>query len=212
MNDTWGDCTLKSSAIILAGGFSKRFGTDKGLIELNGKPLILHVLERVNRVVEEIVVVVSSSAQRQKLEPFLGRNVRLIVDEQKTQSPLVGASTGFKRVEGEYSLLLPCDTPFLSSQVASLLLELCVGRDAVIPRWPNGYIEPLQAAYHTESALKAVETTLEQGRLDFQSMIDNLSRVRFLSTLVLKQVDPGLMTFVNVNTPESLKEAEYMLR
>jgi molybdopterin-guanine dinucleotide biosynthesis protein A len=211
MNEHSGDCRLNSSAIILAGGFSKRFGRDKGLIELNGKPLVLHVLERANRTVEEIVVVVSSSAQRGKFEPLLGQNAHLVVDDQRTQSPLVGASTGFKCVEGKYSLLLPCDTPFLSSQVASLLLDLCVGRNAVIPRWPNGYIEPLQAAYHTESALKAVETTLDRGRLDFQSMIDNLSRVRFLSTLVLKQIDPELTTFVNVNTPDSLKEAEYIL-
>ena len=210
--NTLGDCSLKRSAIVLAGGFSKRFGREKGLIELNGKPLVLRVLEGVNEAVEEAVVVVSSSVQRKKFEPLLGQNAHLVVDDQKTQSPLVGALTGFKCAKGKYSLLLPCDTPFLSSQVASLLLDLCVGRNAVVPRWPNGYIEPLQAAYHTQSALKASEITLDRGRLDFQSMIDNLGSVRFLSTLVLKQIDPELRTFVNVNTPERLKEAQYMLR
>lgn len=202
---------MKRSAIILAGGVSKRFGRSKGLIELKKKPLILHVLNRISSVAEEIVVVVSSDAQREQFERFASREVAVIVDEQKTQSPLVGALTGFNYVRGAYSLLLPCDTPFLSIQVAQLLLDLCVGKSAAIPRWPDGYIEPLQAAYNTESTLKATKIALAQGKLDFQSMIAHLRTVRYISTIVLRQVDPKLMTFVNINTPEDLKKAESML-
>ena len=203
---------MKNSAIILAGGFSKRFGRDKGLIELAGKPLILHVLDKISRVADEIAVVVSSDIQREKFEHCLGRKARVVVDQRKTQSPLVGASTGFNNVQGEYSLLLPCDAPFLSSQVAQLLLDLCVKKSAVIPRWPNGYIEPLQATYHTKSALKATKIALEQGKLDLRSMIAHLTGVRYLSTMVLRQVDPKLMTFFNINTPEDLRKAESILK
>lgn len=207
-----GDVVLKNSAIVLAGGVSKRFGESKGLVELKRKPLILHVLDRISSVVAEIVVVVSSDAQREKFEHFSSHKVDVIVDEQKTQSPLVGALTGFNYIQGEYSLLLPCDTPFLSTQVAQLLLDLCVRKSAVIPRWPDGYIEPLQAAYHTESALRATKIALEQGKLDFQSMIAHLRTVRYISTIVLRQVDPKLMTFININTLEDLKKAEPMLK
>lgn len=203
---------LKNSAIILAGGFSKRFGQDKGLIELAGKPLILHVLDKVSRVATEIAVVVSSDIQREKFERFLSRSASVVVDEQKTHTPLIGALTGFNHVRGEYSLLLPCDTPFFSGQVAQLLLDLCVKKSAVIPRWPNGYVEPLQAAYNTKSALKASNTALEQGKLDLRSMIAHLSAVRYLSTIVLKRLDPKLVTFFNINTPEDLKKAESILK
>jgi molybdopterin-guanine dinucleotide biosynthesis protein A len=203
---------LKNSAIILAGGVSKRFGQSKGLVELRKKPLILHVLDRVSSVADDIAVVVSSDAQREQFERFSSREIAVIVDEQKTQSPLVGALTGFNYVRGEYSLLLPCDTPFLSIQVAQLLLDMCVGKSAAIPRWPDGYIEPLQAAYHTESTLGATKIALEQGKLDFQSMIAHLRTVRYISTIVLRQVDPKLMTFVNINTPEDLKKAESVLK
>ena len=202
---------MKRSAIILAGGVSNRFGQSKGLVELKKKPLILHVLNRISSVADETVVVVSSDAQREQFERFASREVAVIVDEQKTQSPLVGALTGFNYIRGAYSLLLPCDTPFLSIQVAQLLLGLCVGKSAAIPRWPDGYIEPLQAAYHTESTLEATKIALEQGKLDFQSMIAHLRTVRYISTIVLRQVDPKLMTFVNINTPEDLKKAESML-
>lgn len=204
--------SLKKSAVILAGGFSKRLGQDKGLIELAGRPLVLHVLDRVCGVIDEVVVVVSSDDRRAVFEGLLGRKASVVVDTYKIKSPLIGASVGFENAQGEYSLLLPCDTPFISSEIASLLLDLCVNKSAVIPRWPNGYIEPLQAAYHTKSALAASKTALEQRKLDLQSMISHLRGVRYVSTMVLQQVDPRLPTFFNVNTSEDLRRAESMLK
>lgn len=203
---------LKRSAVILAGGFSKRFGRDKGLIQLAGKPLILHVLDRISRVVDEIVVVVSSEGQREKFESLLRGKTNTVVDQRGMQSPLVGALTGFGNARGGYSLLLPCDTPFVSRQIASLLLDLCVNRSAVIPRSPNGYIEPLQAVYHTKSALIAAETALKEKKLDLRSMISYLKSVRYVSTMVLRQFDPKLLTFFNINTFEDLRKAEYRFK
>ena len=194
--------------MILAGGFSKRFGQNKGLIELSGKPLVLHVLDKALHIVDEVVVVVSSDAQRSAFTCLLQDKATVVVDKLEKQSPLVGALTGFERVRGKHSLLLPCDTPFISSRVLSLLLDLCINRNAAIPRWPSEYIEPFQAAYHTESALRAAETALEENKLDMQSMIIHMTRVRYISTLVLRQMDPELLTFFNINTPEDLKRAE----
>ena len=48
------------SAIVLAGGFSNRFGQDKGLLKLGEKPLILYILDEVSTVVGEVLVVVSA--------------------------------------------------------------------------------------------------------------------------------------------------------
>jgi len=201
---------LRNSAIILAGGLSKRFGQDKGLIKLAGKPLINHVLDKISGVVNETVIVVSSEAQKRAFENLLKQKARVIVDINNAQSPLVGALTGFENVPNEYSLLLPCDVPFVSSQITSLLLELCVNRSAAIPRWPNGFVEPLQAAYHTESAEIAARKALENGKMDLQSMIALLRGVRYVSTMVLQQIDPKLLTFFNINTLNDLKEAESM--
>ena len=203
---------MKNSVIILAGGFSKRFGQDKALIELAGKPLVLHVLDRTPKIVEETVVVVSSENQKETFERLLSHRASLVVDKHKAQSPLVGASAGFEGAQGEYSLLLPCDTPFVSSQVMRFLLDLCINKSAVIPRWPNGYIEPLQAAYHTKSALTAAKNALEEGKLDLQSMIARLRGVRYVSTMVLRQMDTKLLTFFNINTFGDLKRAESLLK
>jgi len=93
-----------------------------------------------------------------------------------------------------------------------LLLDLCGGKNAVIPRWPNGYIEPLQAVYRTKPALEAAKNVLGEGKFNMRSMIDSLGGIRYISTLVLQQLDPKLKTFFNINTPLDLKKAEYMLR
>ena len=124
----------------------------------------------------------------------------------------MGAAAGFRNARGEYSLLLPCDTPFVSREVLSLLLEISPGVNAVIPRWPNGYVEPLQAVYRTRRALQAAEEAIRMGRLDMRSMISLLRRVRYVSTLVLKQLDPNLTTFFNLNTPQDLRRAEILLQ
>lgn len=197
--------------MILAGGFSKRFGQSKGLVELAGKPLIHHVLDKTLHIVDKAVVVVSSDAQRRAFTCLLHDKVDVVVDKLEKQSPLVGALTGFEKVQGKYLLLLPCDTPFISSQIVSLLLDLCINRNAAIPRWPNGYIEPFQAAYHTKSALRAAEIALEEKKLDMRSMILHMRRVRYVSTMVLRQMDRELLTFFNVNTPADLNRADSIL-
>jgi len=204
---------LEASAIILAGGFSKRFGQDKALVKLKGKPLLLHVLERLPENIDEKIVVVSSNDQRELLRKVLpNHNICITVDKVNIQSPLIGALTGFQNIKNEYCLLLPCDTPFISTKVAALLLELCPNRNAVIPRWPEGYIEPLQAAYHAKPAIEAAKTALEKGGRNLRSMIDCLTSIRYISTIVIKQLDPELITFFNVNTPNDLRRAEVLAK
>lgn len=200
------------SAVILAGGFASRFGQDKGLIRLANKPLIKHVLDKIDPVADEKLVVVSSRQQAEGYTKIVSSDVKVVVDLEEKHGPLVGALTGFSEAYAEYSLLLPCDTPFLSDDVLSLMLDLCTDRNAVIPRWPNCYIEPLHAVYRTKVALEAAENVLKEGEMNMQSMVDRLRSVRYVSTLVLQQLDPELRTFFNVNTPLDLKKAEAMLK
>jgi molybdopterin-guanine dinucleotide biosynthesis protein A len=200
------------SAIILAGGVSTRFGRDKGLLRLANKPLIKHVLDAVMSIVDERIIVVSSEAQSESYMQVTGPNVQVTIDKTDIRGPLVGALTGFEAARGDYSLLLPCDTPLASREVLSLLLELCINKNAAIPRWPNGYIEPLQAAYCTKPALKAAEIAFEEKKFNLRCIVDKLRGVRYVSTLVIYQLDPMLRTFFNVNTPLDLRKAEGLIR
>jgi len=203
---------LGKSAIILAGGVSSRFGQDKGLLQLANKPLITHVLDAISTIVDEKMVVASSKVQAENYAKALGSDVNVLIDVDDAQSPLVGALTGFKEAHGRYALLLSCDTPFVSRDVVSLLFEVCINRNAVIPRWPNGYIEPLQAVYCTKPAYEAAKNALSEGKLNMQSMVDRLRSVRYVSTLALEQLDLELRTFFNINTPLDLRNAENTLK
>ena len=199
------------SGIILAGGFSSRFGQDKGLLQLGGKPLIKHVLDSIQKVVDEKIIVVSLGAQAEKYAKIGGSGCKVLVDSTELHGPLPGALTGFEAASGEYSLLLPCDTPFVSPAVLSLLVELCINRNAAIPRWPNCYTEPLQAVYRTMPAAEAATEALCTGEVNMQAMVNKLLGIRYVSTLVIEQLDNGLRTFFNINTPLDLKKAEKML-
>jgi len=120
---------------------------------------------------------------------------------------LIGALTGFEAANGEYSLLLPYDSPFVSREVVSLLFELCFGKTAVVPRWTNMEIEPLHAVYHTRQALETAKEVLAENKLEVKAMVEKLRGVRYVSTLVIEQLDPDLRTFFNINTPLDLKKA-----
>jgi molybdopterin-guanine dinucleotide biosynthesis protein A len=202
-----GEKTFDRSAIVLAGGFSSRFGQDKGVLELANKPLIRHVVDAVELIVDETIVVTNSEERVAKYAKFLRSDVKFVVDVGELRSPLIGALTGFGAAQGAYSLLLPFDTPFISRKVVSLLFELCLNRAAVIPRWPNGHIEPLHAVYRTAPALEAAKAAVTEKKLKVRAMIEKLSGVRYVSTLVIQQLDPELRTFFNVNTPADLRNA-----
>ncbi len=198
--------------IILAGGLSSRFGQDKCMKELGGKPLITHVLDRVANLGNELIVVVGSETQRSKLPRAIQTETKVVVDKYSDHSPLVGALTGFENTQSDLALLLPCDAALVSPDVVSLLLELCGSRNAVIPRWPDGKIEPLQAAYNVKCAAIAAEAALKEGKRDMQGMIAHMRGICYVSTLVLQQYDPKLNTFLNINTVQDWKKAEHALQ
>jgi molybdopterin-guanine dinucleotide biosynthesis protein A len=203
---------VKNSAIILAGGSSSRFGQDKVLIRLGGRALIHYVIEAVEDVVDEVILVVNNLEKRKRLNQDLNLDIKIVIDELDSNSSLVGALTGFRNAKGEYSLLMPCDTPFISKLIISLLFNSCVGVNAVIPKWPNGFIEPLQAVYRTDKAVEAIERTLSSNKFDYRSFISNLRDTKYIPIATLRKIDPELMTFMNINTLDDLRTAEIRLK
>lgn len=203
---------MDRSAIILAGDVSSKFEQDKGFLELANKPLIKHVVDAVDSVVDETIVVTNSQEQATKYAKLMTAEVKFAVAMGKLRSPLIGALTGFSAAQNEYSLLLPSSTPFVSKEVISLLFELCINKSAVIPRWPNCQIEPLHAVYQTKLALEAAKAAVVEEKLNVHAMIEKLRGVRYVSTLVIQQLDPDFRTFFNVNTPVDLKRAMVMVK
>lgn len=203
---------MANSAIILLESFSTRLGQDKALLKLGDKTLILHGLERILSVVDEMIIVATTKEQMDKLRRIVKTNAEIVLNEHKAQTQLTSALTGFDHTENEYALLMSSDMPFINSDVARLLLECCINRTAAVPRWPDCRVEPMQAAYQTKSALTAAETALDKGKFDAGDIITNLRFVRYISTLVLEQLDTKLLTFFRVNTQLDLRRAETLIK
>jgi molybdopterin-guanine dinucleotide biosynthesis protein A len=203
---------LDRTAIVLAGGSSTRFGEDKGVLELGNKPLLRHVTDAVSSIVDEIIVVTNSRERIAKYSKVVGTKVDFALDICESEGPLIGALTGFEKTHGKYALLLPVDTPFVSREVINLLFDLCPNRSAVIPKWPNEQIEPLHAVYQTRIAMEAAKQAVNEGKLNLRAMIEKMRFVRYVSTLVIQQLDPNLKGFFNINTPLDLKKANSMLK
>ncbi len=199
------------SAVVLAGGPSKRMPVFKALVRLAGKHMIEWILEAVEPVVEEVVVVAKGRSYAEELRKLLGSRASVVCDAlERPRAPIVGALSGALEASGEYMLLLPCDQPLLSTETLRRILELCKGHDALVPRWPNGYIEPLTAGYRRVAFIEAASSSIRRGELRMRAPLLRLGDVVYVDVGELAR--RPVLEFLNVNTYEDLRRAEELIR
>jgi molybdopterin-guanine dinucleotide biosynthesis protein A len=194
-------------ALILAGGKSKRFKRNKALIKLRNEPLLVHVIRRVMELTHEIVVVIGKKDESNAFTAVLPTAVRTVKDKMEGKGPLVGIVTGMEELTSKYALVLPCDSPFIKRKVLEYLIRKAKGVDAVIPRWPNGYVEPLHAVYRVVPSISAAKDALRNKELRITDMIKRLNKVIYVGVNEIKQYDNELISFFNINALEDLKRA-----
>ncbi len=195
-------------AIVLAGGPSRRLGRPKAFVEIGGVPMIVRVVAAAREVADEVVVVARGelAARIERSLPF----VLVARDGSRIQSPLVGLVAGAAMARPDYVAALPCDLPFVRPALLRRLFSAAKDRDAAIPRWPSGMIEPLVAVYARRPLLLAARAALEAGDRSNHSMVDRLGDVRYVDITRLRSTDPQLVSFTNVNSPADLARARRM--
>ena len=197
---------MDRSAIILALVDSKGFSEDKGTLLVEGKPLLKRVVEGIGGAADEIIVVTTSKQQAELYTKMLSPDIRFVVCADAAKGSLPQALCGLEAANGAYSLLLPHDSPFVSSEVVALLFDLAYGKAAVVPRTPDCEAEPLQTVYDTKQAIAVAKAAISEGDYDVEALVERLRCIRFLSTMVIEQLDPELKTFFRVITPLDLKK------
>jgi len=193
------------SIIILCGGRSRRMGKDKGSLVLNDKPMIIHVLDTVKDIVDEIVLVLRDHEQIDKYKPILKSieaSIKIVTDETKDQGPLVGILTGLSHIKSKYAQILPCDSPFISKSFVLKMFEIAEAEefDAVVPIWDDGHIEPLHSIYKKD-VMDIGKNLIKKERYNVKSLIDNLN-VKYVD---VEELDESAMSFRNLNTIEEFK-------
>jgi molybdopterin-guanine dinucleotide biosynthesis protein A len=184
---------------IQAGGRSLRMGRDKGLVHLAGRPLIEHILERIDGLGDEVLVITN----RPQAYAYLG--VLMKGDTIPGIGALMGLRTALGAARGTHVLVLACDMPFVNRPLLEYMIGLAPQVDVIVPQIDGNY-EPMHAIYGRH-CLPAVEASLHEGDTRLISFYDKV-RVRTVVEKEIKHFDPRLMSFFNVNTPEDLARAE----
>lgn len=208
---------------ILIGGKSSRFGSDKGLFEFSGKPLISYLLDTLSDLKYDIFLIANSINQVQDYIKKINiiNLTAFIIDEKDINphkplhTPMVGLYSAFKelnRLKYKKVLVLSCDSPLIKKEVLKYLIEQCKNYDCCIPQWENGLLEPLLAIYPTKKALKAVKKNLKIQSYKITNLLAIQWKIKFISIeKSIKIMDKNLSTFVNINELKDLEKVKIFL-
>ncbi len=188
------------TGIILAGGESKRMGTDKAFVRLNGKPLISYALNTLKTVSSEILLSVGSA-------PLQYENLRVVKDIYPNCGPVSGIFSALSQSKTKLNLVLSCDMPFVSAELLKFLLDEVAGNpaDVVLPVDENGQWQTLCAVY-SKDILPQLEKALTQNRLKLKGIIAETD-YRLIPAEKIREFYVS-HTFYNINNPDELRESE----
>jgi molybdenum cofactor guanylyltransferase len=201
---------------VLAGGRSLRMGRDKAGVALAGRPLLQHMLDKL----ETLHVRVRVAGLR---APVPGVIAEVLSDAHPDCGPLSGMETALKESEAALVLIVGVDLPLLETEFLAWMLRRAstTGAMATIPR-AGGEPQPLCAVYRRE-LLGGVTDALETGdykmtvaveraagRLDYGRM-DCFDAERVAATGAWRSMRAAHWQFMNCNTPEDLALAAALL-
>ncbi len=184
------------TGLVLAGGASRRMGRNKGFLELDGRALIEIVLERTMEVCAEVLIVAGEAS------PYVGLGARVVEDRFPGVGVLGGLHAGLRAASHDLSLAVGCDMPFVEPDLLVAFAGWASGFDVALLRHGR-YTEPLHAAYR-RTCLPAIERAITHGERRVISFFSDV-RVRYVTPLEVKAIDPHLNSFRNVNTPREWK-------
>ena len=154
------------TGVVLAGGKSSRFGTDKGLFPYQGKPLVQHAIDILKPFCGEVLV------STNKPDAYVFTGLDIITDIYTDCGPLGGMHSGFLQAKGKVLFFLGCDMPGVRGIVFPYLLDHLDENQAAVPL-NNGFRETLCMAMKKE-CLKTVEQAIKQKKYRILDMLEGL--------------------------------------
>ena len=196
---------LDVTAVILAGGMSRRLGRNKALEPFQGEPLIRRVIGAMRKVASNTVVVANDAERVNELD--LPNDVVPVIDEYPGKGSLGGIYTGLNAAPTDWAIFCACDMPFLDPRLYRALLDTRDMYDAVVPVL-SGRPEPIHAAY-SRVCLEPIRQKLDANQLKISGFFDDVA-VRFFSEEEVRAIDSDLLSFFNINTQHDLEKANHI--
>ena len=190
------------TGVVLAGGRATRMGgDDKGLIEVNRRPMVEYVVERLRPQTGELLINANRNAERYA---EIGRCPVIPDCRSEFAGPLAGMASAMQATETRYILTAPCDCPLLSEQLAERLFDALVEEDAQLSVAHDGQrMQPVFALLQCD-LLDSMLAYLDAGERKIDAWY---ARHRMAHGDFAMDRD----TFMNINTPQDRIELERRL-
>ncbi|MEM5834792.1 MAG: molybdenum cofactor guanylyltransferase [Candidatus Aenigmatarchaeota archaeon] len=189
---------MEVSCLILAGGKSSRL-RNKPFLILKGKPLVRYVFDNLREMFSEIIVVVKSEKDKEKMEEII-KNCKVVADKSKIFSPMAGIIAGIKHIKNNFVFVVACDMPFIEKKtVRELISRIDKNVNCVCYAYSLDKFEPLCAIYKKEFLQKiGLENSLNEA-------------IRKEKNKALVPIVKETYEFFNVNTKKDFEVAEKLL-
>ena len=190
-------CTPPCAGIILAGGLNRRMGgQNKARLSIQGQTILNRLILLFREFFDPLIIVTNQPRD------YLDEGLILVTDLIDIRSSLTGIYTGLFYSPRSHAFIAGCDMPFLSRELLELILRnLEVRWDVVVPVTREGY-QPLSAIY-SRRCLEPIAAQLAEGKLKVTQFFPGV-RIKKIPESSLREVDPELKSFFNINTPEDM--------
>lgn len=185
------DCT----ALILAGGESRRMGQDKARLLLGEQTLLQRVAAIVQPIFSEVIV---STRERRADCDF-----PQVIDATMHSGPLAGLAAGLECIKTSWMFAVACDMPFITPHLIENLAARRDDFDAVVPVF-QGYPQPLAAFYATRIEHELRDVLQGGGKRSLRELLARL-RVCYVNEAEIPEADHA--GFFDLDTPEEMKSA-----
>lgn len=165
-------------------------GEDKGLMELDGRPMIQHVIDEVKQISNEIIIISNHPVYEQFGCP-------VYADEIIGKGPLAGLYTGLNKSASQKNIVLSCDVPFITMELIQFLIDHFYDFDITIPE-KGGKTHQLIGVFD-KSCIDSFKKDLDNNQLKLISAYENLN----LNVVNANQFDEKV--FSNINTKDDFK-------
>lgn len=177
--------------------------TDKAFVTVGGMLLIERVLQVITPLFSEILI--NSNTP----DAYAAWNIPVVPDILPHKGALGGIYTALTHSTSEYTFCVACDMPLLNAEFIRFMQDYVQGYDALIPRTPEGF-HPLHAIY-AKRCCKIIPELLAHNRLKISNLFD-LVNTRYVMPSHMRQFDPELEFFTNLNTLEEVENLRKRLR
>jgi molybdenum cofactor guanylyltransferase len=187
------------TGLILLGGKSTRYGSNKAFVEIDGVRLVDSVTRVMKSIFHRVILLTNTP------EDYAYLQLPMVEDLIKGLGPMGGIYTGLTTMPDEAGFFVACDMPFLREGLIRHMVDVRDDFDAVVPRM-DWMLEPLHALY-SKKCLPVIQEAVEHHQHQIAMCFARM-RVRYVDEEELRLWDPDLRSFFNINKPQDLPQQD----